>query len=240
MYISIDQKVADKLDFKEKGMYIAIKSFMNFSTWKSKVSYARIAEKCGASKNTVMKYVKILVDKGVILQKLIYDKVKKQYHTPEYYFIEEMADNNKGKSYPQVVQKQNESSAKVGKVLSKEEMNRDEKEIDIDSLKRELSKDYSKDIIDRAFKIVSKATKRGTVIDNIQAYINKLCSNIKRQDKLVESMNVNDKPTTTNKHKKSPSAVNTRASYKTKFHNFEQRTSKYSAEELKAIVLKRK
>lgn len=240
MYISIEQSIAKKLDLKEKGMYVAIKSFMNFTTWKAKVSYKRIGEECGSSKNTVMKYVKQLVKKGVILQKLIYDKVKKQYHTPEYYFIEEMALNNKAKSCPQVVQKQNESSAKVGKVLSKEEMIRGEKEIDIDSLKRELSKDYSKDIIDKAFKTFSKATKRGTPIKYIENYIRTLCSNLKTQYKLIESINTSDNSTTTNKHKKSPSDRNTRAKVKTKFHNFEQRTSNYSPEELKKMVLNRK
>ena len=247
MYTSIDNSILSELSAMQIATYITIKKFMSFTSYKSRVGIRKIASNLGISKNTARKYVIQLAEKGIVLRKINFNKVKQEYDTTEYFFIKEMEASNKSVG---VGQNSNKSGSTVGTKLSLKEVKRGVKaDLDINLIKKELLKDYNDKTITQALKILTKAIRRGTVIDNIERYIDKLCTNIKAQEKLIENIKVDDKDITENKHKKSPSSPQTRASnkynnksnnYKTKFHNFEQRTSRYTPEELERMVLRKK
>lgn len=111
-------------------------------------------------------------------------------------------------------------------------------ESDIDIVVRELTTVHSKDVVSSALKAMRKNIRNGSIIRSMKSYlealINKASGQLTDVDQAIESMK--DSSTvvkSTNKGSYKPKQNN----IKTKFHNFEQRTDKYSPEELERKVL---
>ncbi|WP_053957138.1 hypothetical protein [Inediibacterium massiliense] len=245
MYTSITRHdIQDMLKGDPYLVYEKIKRFMNFSTMKSTVSIKRLVEETGRSKNTVLKAIRYLVENEFLIKKKSFNKEKMEYNTNEYYFYKEaelIYKEKKSKSYEHVVHEGDE-------VVHKKEHNKNntdksvivEKTIDVESIKKQLEKKYSIDIVKKAVQCLQRAVKHGTIVNNLKSYLNTLCVNIKAQLNLIASIsdsNVHDVHKEPQKSK-IPSATNTRYQGKNKFHNFFQRTSLYSKEELEKMLLK--
>ncbi|WP_053956803.1 hypothetical protein [Inediibacterium massiliense] len=232
MYTSIDNTVLDKLAGLEITCYIAIKKFVNFRTQIAKVGVRRISEEMGVSKNTALKYINKLVEKKVIIKRTNYNPIKKAFDINQYFFTH-------------LVQKNNESSqAGEPKLSNTDKSVIVEKTIDVESIKKQLEEKYSIDIVKKAVQCLKKAVKHGTIVNNLKSYLNTLCINIKAQLQLIASV-ANDNSNVQGGHyppqsqqKKKSTAANSRFSKNNKFHNFFQRTSLYSKEELEKMLLK--
>ncbi|MBS4539785.1 Lrp/AsnC family transcriptional regulator [Clostridium sp. D2Q-11] len=210
-YTAVDNSILSKLKGLEISTYVTIRKFMNWQTCIAKVGIRRLAEEMGVSKNTVLKYTKRLIEKGLIIKRTNYNPVKQEYDVNEYFFTH-VVQKNKDSSSPKKTKQ---------KHIDKEES------MTLYFIKSLLLKKFGQDILDKALQQLKISTEKGTIVNDLYKYLTKLCTNLKKQYDLIKEIPF--------KKENNPSAANTRAKINT-FHNFEQRTSKYSAKDLEAKV----
>ncbi|WP_026893793.1 helix-turn-helix domain-containing protein [Clostridiisalibacter paucivorans] len=220
----VPKHIAEKLNIKENIMYAVLRNFMNNQNKTCYPSIATLSDTTGWCPNTVRKWLRKLEEKGVILikKRIIKKQGKKWNDTNIYHFILEG-----------VVQNNNNSTSKNRDKLNKKEKN---KNMTVQTIKDKLLKKYDNSIVQKALQCLKRATEHGTVINHLLNYLNAICTKILKQMELIKGIDSLEVGKHDIKKGKSPSANNTRAKVKTKFHNFEQRTSKYSAKELEDMV----
>lgn len=228
-YNITNHNVLDQLQGYEVTVYEKIKRFMDFTTLKAEVSIRRLADECKLSKNTVIKYIKKLIDKGLLLKRKEWNDKENQYKTNQYYFIAEL-----GKSYAQVVQKKKEVVQQKGQY---KKTNRTDV-IDPQTIKEELTKKYGQDIVEKALQQMSISIERGTNIINIKAYLSKVCANIQAQQEMAKGISQISNKKSANKgikaKKNSPKLGGWGSS------SISHVSSNYSNDELEDIMLKKR
>ncbi|MTI65136.1 MAG: HTH domain-containing protein [Firmicutes bacterium] len=227
--VRIPNIILNQLNFSERGIYTAIREYMNWNDYTCYPSISTLAEKLQCSQNTVRKYLKQIEKKGIITierRKRISRKGTKFNLSNLYTFVKE-----KTMGVLQIKNKGTSKDADKQELINNIDKN---KNMTLDSIKTKLLKKYSNTVIEKALKCLKRATKKGTVVNHLYSYLNAICSKILKQMKLTKDV-VTD-TIVSNKKSKSPTARDSRTSKKTKFHNFEQRTSKYTAQELEDKV----
>lgn len=226
-YNITNHNVLDMLTGYEVTVYEKIKRFMDFTTLKAEVSIRRLAGECKLSKNTVIKYIKKLIDKGLLLKRKEWNDKENQYKTNQYYFIGEL-------NYQQVVQKKKKVVQE--KVQYKKTSETDM--IDPQTIKEELIKKYGQTIVEKALQQMSISIERGTNIINIKAYLSKICANIQAQQEMCKGISqISNKKS---KKTKSSGLVTAANGWKSKSIEFNSRSSNYSNNELEDIMLKKR
>lgn len=223
-YNITNHNVLDMLQGLEVTVYEKIKRFMDFTTLKAEVSLRRLAYECSLSKNTVLKYINNIVEKGLLYKKVEWDDKKNQYKTNQYYFIGEL-------SYAQVVQKKKDLVQE--KVQYKNSSLNDV--IDPDTIKLELEEKYGQDIVEKALLQMKYAIERGTNVVHLKAYLNKVCEGIQAQQDMVKGISQVGK----NKPYKSKSNGGQTVTNGWKVNSIRQ-SSKYSNGEIEDIIFKKR
>lgn len=218
-YISVENKVAEQLDMKELAVYTTLKSYMNNETKTCHPSVSSLANDLKCSTNTVRKYLRSIEKKGIIQieERKIIENGKVWNDTHLYHFF-----------YSRVLQKFKNVTSEVENKLNKSEMS----VLDTETLKKNLIEKFNIDIYNKAVQALQRATKRGTIVNNLYSYMYSLCVSIKTQMDLI----ANVKDTKEVQKRERPSAGNTKSFGKNKFHNFKQRANKYSNEQLLEII----
>ena len=218
------------LDPMERELYRVLDTFTaSREETKCRPSIAAIAEIFKRSRNTTKKYLRLLLAKGFIniqARKAIGKVTNNKYNqTNEYTLLLKRY----GKA---IIPKANGKKPKV--LVCKES--------DMDIVIRELTQVHNESVVVSALKTMRTNMRNGSIIRNMKSYletlINKASGQMAEVDKAIESVKANatDNKSINNKtdyssYKPSQNKINT------KFHNFEQRTSKYSPEELERKVL---
>lgn len=230
--IRVPFAIGNQLNRNEYIVYGALRTFKNNETHKAYPSIPTLAKIIGMCDNSVRKYLRILQSKGLILiqERKVKNKVtnKKYNETNLYTFIAEkfgkVAENIKNN-----ISKNNKATTGAdNKIISIEKS-------DIETIKARLEKTHSKDVVMSAIRTMRKNIKKGSIINNTENYllalINKADGQLKAIEKVLESSK-NDNKTVSNINYSNKKKLD----HTTKFHNFEQRTSKYTAEELERMV----
>lgn len=84
-----------------------------------------------------------------------------------------------------------------------------------------LAKKYSSEVITEATLKAAKAKNAGTVINNLYAYLDKICQEVEMEKNILKSNNSVNRP-------------------KTSFHNFKQRTDDYTEEQLEEVARRKR
>lgn len=220
-------KQLDLLDGMERELYRILDYFTASSKGsKCRPSIASIAAKLKRSRNTTKKYLRLLLAKGFIsiqARKAIGKVTDNKYNqTHEYTLL--LKKFNKV-----VVPKANGKKSKF--IVCKEN--------DIDIIVRELSVDYSSSAITSALKTMRTNMRNGTIVRCQKSYLKALINISNDQlagvEQAIETMKDQSKVVPSNK--KSSYNNPNKNKVNTKFHNFEQRTSNYSPEQLEKMVL---
>lgn len=234
-HATVDIAITYGLKGVESEIYAAIRCFKCNKTHTATPSIGTIAEVSGYCKNTVKKYIKKLAKKGVIWVTerpiLRPDGVKWNY-THLYTFVAEKYGQAK-------LQKGNEVD------LQKESPYQKMKTT-FESAKTELLKIYDAELCNKAFKICINNIRTGitSFIMHPLKYMKSIITNIIEKSKLAkvqkeyaesfadsESVDESKKP----KAEKPKHAPKNKPK-KTAFHNFEQRSSKYTNEDLERMI----
>lgn len=230
-YNITNHSVLDQLHGLEVSIYEKIKRFMDFNTLKAEVSLRRLAEECQLSKNTVLKYINKIVDKGLLFKKVEWDHKENQYKTNQYYFVGEL-------KYPQVVQGKKDLVQDVVQ-YKKSSLN---EVIDIKQIKLDLVEKYGQDIVDRALQQMKISTDRGTNIVHMKPYLNKVCSNLKAQLEMAKGISQvsSDKSSKGHSGQKKNHPNNLKGGWGSSSISSESRSSNYTNDQLEEKMLEKR
>lgn len=100
---------------------------------------------------------------------------------------------------------------------------KDKKEVNTElEILNRLNEKYEIEVVKESILKANKAKEAGTVINNLYAYLDKVCKQLVEDNKVLKSGFENSK------------------SKKTKFHNFKQKSDLYTNDELEAIAKKKR
>ncbi|OHW61279.1 hypothetical protein EUAN_23600 [Andreesenia angusta] len=220
----------------ETEIYAAIRCFKCNKNHTATPSIGTIAEISGYCKNTVKKYIRRLVNKGVLWMTerpiLRPDGVKWNY-THLYTFVAEKYGQAK-------FQKKNE-------VEFQKESPYQKMKATFESARTELMKTYDAELCNKAFKICISNIRSGITgfIMHPLNYMKSIIKNILKESALakvqkeyaesVADLEPVSEPKKTRSEKPRYDAPYSQPR-KTTFHNFEQRSSKYSNDDLEALI----
>lgn len=226
----------DTLDPVEEKLYRILKGFKDNITHKCHPSIKTLEIKLKRCRQTTKKYLKMLAEKGFI-------------HIRERKVKHKVTNNkfNETNEYTLLLEKFNGSIKKVNPDDKQETSPLILKETDLEKVMRKLKSSYSEDSVSAALKTMRKNIRNGSIISNMKNYleslINKSSNQLKEVDKAIESLAKDSTSTSSSKPKSKENSNyksnSNRNKVSTKFHNFEQRTDKYGAEELEAMVLRK-
>lgn len=222
-------KQLDSLDELERGLYRILKTFMSNDTKQCFPSIKTLMVLFKRCRKTTKKYLKRLEEKGFIVIKQ--RKVKHRVSNNKF---------NETNQYTLLLEKfQTIGKKKTGKNTKTKSDTIILAETDLEKIVRELQVNYSKEAIASALKCMRKNIINGSIINNVKSYLEALIN--KSSDQLEQVNNVladskNDFSSTSNTKHQANNYNAKNNSPRTKFHNFEQRTSKYTAEELEKII----
>lgn len=220
-------KQLEMLDPMEESLYRILKRFSNNETHNCYPSIALLSKLFKRCRNTTKKYLRSLQAKGFI-------NIKEQRVTHK-------VTNNKYNDtnlYTLLLEKFN----KVVPVKEADNRNKviELKETRLDTIISKLKSTYDHDVVLAALKTMRKNIKNGSIINNMNSYlqtlINKSSSQFEQVNKAIEDSVSSPKGTGSKALKSSKPDTN---KIQTRFHNFEQRTSDYTAEELEDKILRR-
>lgn len=221
----------DKLDAVERELYRLLKKHIdNISKqcFPSVLTLSKLLRRC---KKTTKKYLKQLEEKGFI-------------HIQHRKVTHKVTDNkfNETNQYTLLLEKFQNIVKKNDKIEKEKPSAILLTETDLDKTITELECVYDKQSIAIALKVMRKNIKSGSTICNMKNYlealINKKSSQLDQVNKAIENSVKTPENTYTKKPKQNSGNMN--SNVQTRFHNFEQRTSKYTPEQLEKIVLKKK
>jgi|GEM_PF-3149519 len=203
----------------EVGCYNAIAKFMNLNTNKAKVGIRRIASEMKMSKNTALKYINRLADKGIITKKTHYNPKTKEYDVNEYTFLK-VQPLKQG-----VVQIPKNTGAEPKTKIDSFNNN----SCCLEDAKTELLKQFDINVVSEAIKIYLQTTDK---INNLLNWLVGVCRNIANK-------NINKKVKTPYKANENATKPYTKAGnpYKTKFHFECDRSGQYTNDELEKMLL---
>ncbi|OHW61239.1 hypothetical protein EUAN_23960 [Andreesenia angusta] len=224
------------LTFMERGFYEILRSFKCNTEHTATPGIGTIAKAMGCCRNTAKKYIDKLVEKGLIWKTerpVVRPDGRKWNDTHLYTFVAE----KHGKPVFQEsrdVKVQTESPYQKIKTTFEEARN-------------ELRKLHGKELCDRAFKICIRNLRTGVTsyVKNPLNYMKSVIKNIvkesaleKAQKEYANSFDESDVKDESNakKQEKPRYAAPYSQPRKTAFHNFEQRSSKYSNDDLEALI----
>lgn len=210
-------------EWRERQFYRDIVRFMNPSTRKLKIGIKTLAKKVGCCKKTIIKYIKIFVAKGIIHKKKVFNYERMEYEANEYTFLieEKVATDSHSKK-------------------------------SLEKTRKKLLRTFKQSTVEKAYEIYDDTVKeKGKVhIDNADSWLRGVCKNIiekeeqqhdadndmskLRREQVKNAIGVKSK----GKSKNTNSSTGSKGSFKTKFHFKEQRSDKYTDEELERMILK--
>lgn len=242
-----DTEVIFSMNPFEKAVYTALLSFADWKTYKCFPSLPTIAKKAKVCRNTVIKYIKILEEKGCIIRqnRTVKGKLEK---TSNLYIVNPNPSLSATHGLPSTQDGLKQELINYNDVDIEKA---DKKEMDVESIKKELDKKYSPRAVTLGLQKLRQALNNNQTIYNIIQYVDKICKNFEIGFKLTESVKEESPITTTyttpatsnnvNKGLHSNKTYNSNStSYKkTKFHNFPERFANYSNDELEKMVLEK-
>ena len=222
-------KQLDSLDELERGLYRILKTFMSNDTKQCFPSIKTLMVLFKRCRKTTKKYLKRLEEKGFI--EIKQRKVKHKVSNNKF---------NETNQYTLLLEKfQTIAKKKTGNNTKTKSDTIILAETDLEKIVKELQVNHSKEAIASALKCMRKNIRNGSIINNIKRYleslINKSSNQLEQVNNLLESSKNDSNSTSHTKHQ--TSNYNTKNnSPMTRFHNFKQRTSLYTKEELDRII----
>ena len=221
----------NSLDPLEKDLYNNLKTFVDNNTKQCFPSIQTLSILFKRCRKTTKKYLKTLEEKGfiAITQRKVKHKVSnnKFNETNQYTLLLE--------KFQTIAKKKTSNNAerKSDTIILAE--------TDLDKTVKELEIKYNKEVITSALKCMRKNIRNGSIINNIKRYlealINKSNSQLEQVNSVLATSKNDSSSTSYTKHQTNNfSAKNN--SPRTRFHNFEQRTSLYTPEELNKMIEK--
>lgn len=224
-------KQLDTLNAMERELYRILRIFSNNKTKECYPSITTLAKLFKSCRNTTKKYLRLLEEKNFI-------------HIQERKVKHKVTDNkfNETHIYTLLLDKFKTTIKKKDKSEKNKQDNKvlELKETDLDVVLKELSVLHNKEVVTSALKTMRKNMRNGSIITNMKRYletlINKADSQLEEVNKaIIGSTKTSNVESYTN-HQVSNKKPN-KNHYRTKFHNFEQRTSKYTREQLNEIII---
>lgn len=218
-------KQLDTLDPMEQVLYRILKNFTNNNTHDCYPSIALLSQLFKRCRNTTKKYLRTLQGKGFI-------NIKQQRVT-------HAVTNNKYNDtnlYTLLLEKFNKAVPTNNNVDTNNVI--ELKETRLDTITSKLKSVYDNDVVVAALRTMRNNIRNGSIINNMNNYLESLINTSNNQleqvNNVIENSVKTSKDTSSNKHKVDKTTSN---KIKTRFHNFEQRTSNYSAKELEDKIL---
>ena len=186
--ISIQQKMT----VMERGVYSALKEYMSWNDYTCYPSMATLADKLGCSTNTVRKYLRSLEKKGIITityRVETHKKTKHKYNKSNLYtFIAEQV-LKKGSRVLQ--NKKQATQHKEDKQALPKELN--DVNDSPEKVKLELEERFGRVVVEKALQQLSIVTSKGTVVNHLRNYLDKICRGIQAQLNIINGINQVDK-----------------------------------------------
>lgn len=202
----IPHDILKKMNICERGVYTVLKQFADWNTYTCYPSVRYLAEELDCSQNTVRKYLRSLEKKKIIkIQYRVetHKKTKHKYNKTNMYTLvmEKMLKGVKG-----VLQKKKETTSgnKDKQVLSNKLNDMSDNP---EKIKVELHEKYGQVVVDRALQQLNIVTSKGTVVNHLKNYLDKICKGIQAQLNMVKGISQvegNKSLKTASTQKKSP------------------------------------
>ena len=219
-------KQMDSMDGMERELYRILKTFkdnVEHTCFPSIATLMKLFKRC---RNTTKAYLRKLEAKGFITIKE--NRVTHEVTNNKY---------NDTNTYTLILDKLNGALVKADAVSKQREV-AELKETKIDSIIKNLKKTNNESSVDSAAKTMLRNMRNGSIINRPKNYLESLISKVDNQlVDLERAIKSSTKSTDKQSSNKYLSKTKIKNRHKTKFHNFEQRTDKYTSEELTAKVL---